>query len=114
MTGYISEERKFQYPSVSNCYALSSLHEGFGIVLQEAMQLGLPIVATDSGGQIDLIDDGINGLLVQPKDAKALAEKIALFQSNKPMAKKMGMTGFNLLENYSPMIVAKDYLDLLN
>ncbi len=42
--GDVSEELKFQYLANSDLYILSSLHEGFGIVLQEAMQVGLPIV----------------------------------------------------------------------
>ncbi|MEJ0053255.1 MAG: glycosyltransferase [bacterium] len=55
LTGQVSEERKFQYLSNANVYVLSSVHEGFGIVLQEAMQVGLPIISTDTGGQRDLI-----------------------------------------------------------
>ncbi|MFT4283153.1 MAG: glycosyltransferase family 4 protein [Candidatus Woesearchaeota archaeon] len=55
MPGFVSEEEKFQYLSNSDVYFLSSVHEGFGIVLQEAMQVGLPIVSTDNGGQTDFV-----------------------------------------------------------
>lgn len=76
LLGYVSEEKKFQYLNVASLYVLSSLHEGFGIVVQEALQTGLPIVATDEGGQTDIIEDGVHGRLVPPRDSNALAEAI--------------------------------------
>jgi glycosyltransferase involved in cell wall biosynthesis len=74
--GYVSEERKFQYLAASSVYVLSSLHEGFGIVVQEALQVGLPIVATDSGGQTDIIEDGVHGRIVETGSVDALVDGI--------------------------------------
>jgi len=76
LLGFVDEEKKFQYLSNSDVYVLSSLHEGFGIVLQEAMQVDLPIVATNNGGQIDFIKDGENGFLVDVGDEEDISEKI--------------------------------------
>ena len=50
--------------------------EGFGMVLVEAMRSGLPIVATRSGGILDVINDGETGLLVPERDPKALADAV--------------------------------------
>lgn len=50
--------------------------EGFGMVLVEAMRSGLPIVATRSGGILDVISDGETGLLVPERDPKALADAV--------------------------------------
>lgn len=72
----LTDAQKFQYLSAADVYVLSSVHEGFGIVLQEAMQMGLPIIATDNGGQIDLVKEGENGLLVKYGDEDGLARAI--------------------------------------
>lgn len=57
--------------------ALNSTYEGLSHLLIEAMMLGLPIVATDVGGNPELIKHGSNGLLVPPHDPEALAQALA-------------------------------------
>ena len=47
----------------ADCFAFSSIHEGLPFALMEAMQSGLPIVASRIRGNVDLIDDGIGGIL---------------------------------------------------
>ncbi|OGR69367.1 MAG: hypothetical protein A2081_05655 [Elusimicrobia bacterium GWC2_61_19] len=54
-------------------FVLSSCEEGMGSVLVEAMNAGLPIVATTAGGIGDVIENGANGLTVPPRDHAALA-----------------------------------------
>jgi glycosyltransferase involved in cell wall biosynthesis len=53
-----------------------STYEGFGLVVLEAMSQGLPVVATPVGCVPDLIRDGVNGVIVPPRDANALANAI--------------------------------------
>lgn len=53
-----------------------SEYEGFGIVYLEAMQFGLPVIASTTGAAHELVTDGINGQLVQPHDATGLAMHI--------------------------------------
>ena len=74
----------------ADCYVLSSLHEGLGIVVQEAMDAGLPVVATDNGGQVDLIREPRNGILVPPADPAALARAIATLYRDRALARTMG------------------------
>ncbi len=105
--GFVSEEKKYQYLSLSDVYLLSSLHEGFGIVLQEAMQVALPIVATNNGGQVDIIKEGENGYLVKVGDYKAMADKIMECLSHKD---KFSKNNIEKSKSFSPKNIAKDYL----
>ncbi len=56
--------------------AFPSYEESFGLALLEAMAMKVPIVACRSAGVLDIVEDGISGLLVPPKDAQALATGI--------------------------------------
>lgn len=57
-------------------FAMSSLTEGYSIALLEACAAGLPIVATDVGGNAEIVRDGINGMLVPARSEDALAEAL--------------------------------------
>lgn len=54
----------------------ASFGEPFGLVIVEAMALGKPVIATASGGPLDIIEDGVSGLLVAPGDHRQLADAI--------------------------------------
>lgn len=57
---------------------LPSLHEGFGLVISEAMAQGLVVIATPHTAAPDLIDDGVDGFIVPIRSAEAIAEKLEL------------------------------------
>jgi glycosyltransferase involved in cell wall biosynthesis len=114
LLGEVSEELKFQYLFNSDIYVLSSLHEGFGIVLQEAMQVGLPIVSTNHGGQVDLIEQDVNGLLVNPCDAESLARAIREVLADADLAHRMSYNNKNALKKYNIKNITQRYLDLLS
>jgi glycosyltransferase involved in cell wall biosynthesis len=72
---------------------LPSFFEGMGRVILEAMAMEKPIVASRVGGIPDLIDHGLNGLLVRPGDARGLADALERLLSDNGLAKKLGREG---------------------
>lgn len=73
----------------SDLFVFTSLNEGFGLVIIEAMAVGLPIVGTAVGGTPDLITEGVNGYLVPSNDSAALAEAIKRLSFNTTLRKRM-------------------------
>jgi glycosyltransferase involved in cell wall biosynthesis len=79
------------YAYGARCYVLSSISEGMPNSLIEAMALGLPCVSTDCpNGPSELITNGVNGILVEPKNYNQLAEAIIKFIEDDEFAKKCG------------------------
>jgi glycosyltransferase involved in cell wall biosynthesis len=79
-----------QLLATADVFVLPSYREGLPRSLIEAAACGLPLVATDVPGCREVVTDGIDGLLVPPRDARALAEAIWRLASNPPLAAKLG------------------------
>ena len=70
----------------SDVFVLNSETEGLSHVLLEAMAVGTPIVATNAGGNPEVIEDGVNGLLVPIGDQEKLKEAILRVLQDKESA----------------------------
>jgi len=66
--------------------------------LMEAMARGRPVIATRVGGLSDLVEDGVNGFLVEPGDETALAERMGRLARDRELAARMGKAGREKLE----------------
>ena len=85
--------------------------ESFGIVLLEAMAAGKPIVASNISGYASVVDDGIQGLLVPPRDERALAQAIISLLSDSTLRQQMGARGKLKAEEYSWEQIAQRVFD---
>jgi glycosyltransferase involved in cell wall biosynthesis len=79
-------------------FALSSIIEGHPMVLLEAMAMKCPIVSTDIAGARESIEDGTSGILVEPKDAGALAEGILRVMEAEDRGRGMGEAARDTVE----------------
>lgn len=77
-------------------FVLSSVSEGSPNVVLEAMAAGVPVVATKVGGVPELVSSGVNGLLVEPRDAADLARAVRKLLENPDAAGAMGKAGREL------------------
>jgi sugar transferase (PEP-CTERM/EpsH1 system associated) len=81
-----------------DCFVLPSLAEGISNTILEAMASGLPVIATDVGGNADLVKSGITGQIVPAGDPEALAHQIVKFANAPGQAKIMGQLGRQRVE----------------
>lgn len=72
-TGYVSQREVVKYINISDIYVSTSLRDGSSSSLLESMACGLAAVVTDIPGNIEWIDDGINGLVVRKADPESIA-----------------------------------------
>jgi L-malate glycosyltransferase len=75
-------------------FAMSSVTEGLGTSLLDAMACGRPIVATRAGGIPEIVEDGVQGLLVEPRDHRAMARAIVMLLRDEPRRRAMGDAGY--------------------
>jgi len=81
----------------ADVFALPSTGEGFGLVFLEAMAFGRPVVAAACGGTIDLVEDGVNGLLVPPRDTARLAEALGRLLRDGALRGELGRRGAEIV-----------------
>lgn len=90
-----------QLMNAADAYVMSSAWEGMPIVLLEACATGLPIIATDVGGNSEVVIHGQNGFLSPAKDASALAAYMDRLMSLSPTEyKNMGQRGIDIVDKH--------------
>ena len=108
-TGFISKDMKLQALSRSDIFLAPSLHEGFGLVLLEAMALGKPIVASNCEGFGNLLENMKTGLLVEPASSKEIANAITLLLSDSTLREKLSKNALQSVKKYGWIERVKEY-----
>lgn len=97
----------------SSFFVMSSLYEGFPLVLVEAMNCGLPCVSFDITGANSIIDNGKNGFLVPHNDIDALAHACIKLIKDETLWKDMGNQAYISSARFSKQKIMQKWIDLL-
>lgn len=100
--GWITGKEKDRYLRECGVYVLPSYYEGLPVSVLEAMLHGCVVVSTKVGGIPEIIDDGREGYLVEPKNANALKDAIKRAMEDKPSGKELAKNARKrVLEQFS-------------
>ena len=100
--GLVPHEKVVDFYQEADILINPSFSESFGMSLVEAMASEKPVVASRIGGMVNIVENGINGLLIEPGDEEGLAEAIKYLIENPELRRKMGRAGRKrVLEKFS-------------
>lgn len=91
-TGVLPQSAVHTLMMQHDVFAIISSHEGFPFAAVEAMKLGLAVIASPVGGNLEIISDGVNGLLVEPKP-ETIANALQLLLTNPDLRKRLSLAG---------------------
>ena len=95
--GFSKEIEKFY--SILDIFVLTTIKESFGLVLLEAMAMGLPVIASNRGGPPEIIEHEVNGFLFDPDNQKELVTQLYKLISDEKLRKSMGEKSVELVKN---------------
>jgi phosphatidylinositol alpha-mannosyltransferase len=100
--GFVTPEELPSYYATCDVFCSPATgSESFGIILLEAMATGKPIVASNISGYRSVVSDGVDGLLVEPRDAQALAQALILLLRDSLLRARLGHKGREKALRYS-------------
>jgi phosphatidyl-myo-inositol dimannoside synthase len=111
LLGDVSPGRLAEEYVSAHIFCLPSVQESFGIVFLEAMAAGLPIVACRAAAIPEVVEDGVTGLLVPPREPASLARALEALALDPERARAMGEAGQRAVPAYVPQRVATQFLE---
>lgn len=99
--GQVPQERVPSIMHRADAFVLPSLSESFGIVNLEAMAAGLPIIATKVGGIPEIVNEGVNGYLVNAKRPDEIADRILMLLRNDEVREKISVNNREKAEMFT-------------
>jgi len=89
LRGLVPSEQVREEVAGARAFCLPSRREPFGMVLVEAMSLGIPIVATTAGGIPEVVRHGVDGVLVEPDDPERLGQALRQVLTDTPLRERL-------------------------
>ena len=114
LLGDVGRERLAEEYVNATVFCLPSVQEGFGIVFLEAMAAELPVVACRVAAIPEVVQDGVTGLLVPPRDPAALAAEIERLIADPELARRLGRDGRRRVLAFTPRHVAERFVSAVH
>lgn len=112
--GFVDQPGLPELYADADVFAFPTLDDPFGIVVLEAAAAGLPVIASPHGGATeDFVRDGINGLVVEPRDTAALAAAIGRLADDGELRAAMSDAAYTSSRTRTPEATAAGYVDAL-
>jgi len=96
--GYINDTELKNYYKNCDLFVAPSLYESFGLIFLEAMAWGKPVIGCNVGGVPEIVEDGKDGILVEPDNEKWLADAMIKLLTEEETRNKMGINGRKKIE----------------
>ena len=113
LLGQKPEEEKYQYLYRSDAYILPSLHEGFGIVIQEALQAGLPVFTTKDVGILTYLKQKENYIFIDISKTEEAAKIIINNLGKNRLLKVISRNNMRVVRKFSFDHLIPSYMQLL-
>ncbi len=94
MTGYLDQRDLEAAYSRADLVLLPSIIEGFGLVVVEAWLYRKPVIVSNRAGVSDLVEDGVNGIKIDPNDIEGIASSIVRLLSDNNLSESLGSKGY--------------------
>ena len=108
-----AKQNVFEYTKDACLYVMSSDFEGMPNALLEAMCMGLPVISTKVSGATDVIEDGVNGLLVDQDNANGMANAIDKMLSDDEFRSSCGKNAVKLADELRTEKIAQEWIDFI-
>lgn len=106
--GYIADEELPMWYAMADVFVFPTRSDPWGLVVNEAMAAGLPIVASTAAGAVDeMVHEGVNGLLHAPGDVAGLARALTTLVENDKLRREMGAESARIAEGFTPERMAQ-------
>ncbi len=112
--GFKTKRELERYYLAADLFVLPTREDIWGLVINEAMARGLPVITTDRCiAGLELIDDGMNGYIVLADDARGLAEKIQAILSDDEISSQMAISSIEKINGYNYKAMAESHIRVL-
>jgi glycosyltransferase involved in cell wall biosynthesis len=113
-TGRLSHQEIIRYLKCADLFVLNTNYEGLSHTILEAMESGLPVITTKTGGNPELIENNTNGILVDYNNKDQFYEAINRLLDDPPLAKNFIENSKQKLSQFSWPRLVKEHIDLFN